>query len=189
MTSSPENYSAMVLLDDHEDNDIFYVPFGKTEWNGDLFPVAVLIEEHGFSLALISKEGQESAHELKETYTRRDVIIMYISAVYQKCTADDLELKEAAIAVCDPHVARMLYDDACESGDPIQYLKDMVVAGTVYHLVTDLLDSLLERYAIARLCDIKARIIQDKFRTAIADPSYEMCRRRLMHEFGEMVCF
>lgn len=189
MTSSPEIYNAMVILDDHEDHDIFYVPFGKTEWNGEQVPVAVLVEEHGFSLALLSKEGQESAHELKETYTRRDVIMMYISAVYQECTEEDHELKECAIAVCDPHVARLLYDDACASGDPIQYLKDMVAAGTTYHLVTDLLDSLLERYAIARLCDIKARIIQDKFRTAIADPGYEMCRRRLMHEYGEMVCF
>ncbi len=170
----------MVILDEREDDDIFYVPFGKMEWNGEQLPVAIRVEEHGVSLALISKEEQESAYELKETYTRRDVIMMYISAVYQQCTED-------LIAISDRYVARLLYDDACASGDPIQYLKDMVAAGTVYHLVTDLLDSLLERYAISRLADIKARIIQDKFRTAISDPSYEMCRRRLMHEFDEMV--
>lgn len=46
-----------------------------------------------------------------------------------------------------------------------------------------LVDRLLEQEVTRRFVEAKARIIQRAFRKAIVDPTMQLCRNRLLHEF------
>ena len=70
----------------------------------------------------------------------------------------------------------------------IAYLKKLVYGeGFNTDIVEDLLDSIIVLESDARFKAYKARIIQQMYREAIANPYMLLCKRRLMREVDEMM--
>lgn len=51
-----------------------------------------------------------------------------------------------------------------------------------------ILDELMQEVATLKYFERKVLIIQKRFREAIANPQYDLCRRRLSHEFQDLCC-
>jgi len=73
----------------------------------------------------------------------------------------------------------------------IGFLKDIRSSSKplslLYQRVETMMDELFERTSRQMLSEKKASIIQSAFRICISDPSYLLCRRRLLREFASLL--
>jgi translation elongation factor EF-4 len=72
--------------------------------------------------------------------------------------------------------------------DSIRYITHVVNAGLNYRKIVNYLDTLIEEEAEHMFLTAKAKIIQRRYREAIANPYTHICKNRLLHEWTELVC-
>lgn len=68
----------------------------------------------------------------------------------------------------------------------IYFLKSLIQRGLDIEKITNLYEKLLSEEVEYRFLSSKAKIIQNSYKRAISDPSYNMCKRRLMREWAEL---
>lgn len=69
----------------------------------------------------------------------------------------------------------------------IYFLKSLIQRGLNIEKITNLYEKLLSEEVEYRFMSSKAKIIQKRYKRAISDPSYDMCKMRLMREWSELI--
>jgi hypothetical protein len=83
--------------------------------------------------------------------------------------------------MCDHSVESKNMEDKIKS---VKLLKRLLVCSNKNNeIYDDLLDHYFEDIAMHMERESKARVIQRRYRKAIVDPKYELCRRRLLREY------
>lgn len=171
--------------------NVVFVQLGTIPWKSPgpdsetiEYPLVIMFTaDISFSIVVIGRDVYESMVDSGNSLTIEQVITVYCELVLHKSDlpcADYIVMESAT-----DHVSKMAIDFAKTCEDPISYLKLCLAKGlTVSEKLQDYLDDLANK----RLIDKKARIIQRTFRKVIADPSYDMCRRRLLYEYETMPC-
>jgi hypothetical protein len=71
--------------------------------------------------------------------------------------------------------------------DSIYFLRSLISKGLEIEKITNLYEKLFNEEIEYRYMSAKAKIIQKRFKRAISNPEYALCRARLMREWEDMV--
>lgn len=183
----------MSMVNGNDEELVSYIPLAVIRQGNDAYPfVMVYDNEGGYILAVVDEAifamASESMAQDDEgfTLTRHEVLSLYCktaTALIRNFRCG--ESTRFLMYLADPYVSKMIEDEAKASGNPLQYVKALMVE-TRYPLIMDYLDRLLDDYANTQLANRKAQVIQTYFRRVISDPYHDMCKRRLLFEFHNM---
>lgn len=188
----PISFPVKVLTDESSEDgehDLVFVQIGTILWDDNKthpLVIELTIDDMTITITtLFDCDVDSDAQDTGQTLTREQVMTLYCKLIRE---ADDYvidDIEQRVMTAADLCIARIAFAQADMYVDSIGYLKVCISKGLTFNLIEDELQDRLEKVATARLRDHKARIIQGYFRIAISNPTYEMCKRRLLYEFEQ----
>jgi hypothetical protein len=142
------------------------------------------------SLTYVQLSAIELIYDKVGMLQPNDVFNLYAQCSFDECNR--LPYGDVVKSVTDNEIESKIKDIAASmcygsSFYAIEYIKSIIANGLKLNGVMVHLDELIERESQYRRAIFCARLIQRKFREAIANPNMLLCKRRLMHEWGCML--